>query len=168
MTPSLPLSGLNIVVTRPRGQATQLTQRIEQIGGNVVLFPLLEIASTNDQQTLNALVARLDEFDLAIFISPNAVRFGMEAIQSAHGLPENLKIATVGQGSAKALRNFGVQDVISPQSRSDSEALLALPELQNVTNWRIIIFRGNGGRELLGDTLKARGATVDYAECYQR
>lgn len=79
-----------------------------------------------------------------------------------------MKIATVGQGSAKALRDMGVDQIIAPQDRFDSEALLALPELQQVAGWRVAIFRGDGGRELLGDTLKARGATVEYAACYQR
>ena len=168
MTPTLPLAGLNIVVTRPREQAVQLAQRIEQAGGKAVLFPLLEITPAADPQKLHALVARLHEFDLAIFISPNAVRYGMEAIQAQRELPARLKIATIGQGSAKALRELGVAEVIAPQDRSDSEALLALPALQNVADRHVIIFRGNGGRELLGDTLKARGALVEYAECYQR
>lgn len=79
-----------------------------------------------------------------------------------------LRVATVGQGSARALRELGMQEIIAPKDRFDSEALLALPELQQVAGWRVVIFRGDGGRELLGDTLKARGATVEYAECYQR
>ena len=163
-----PLAGLNIVVTRPREQATQLVQRIEQAGGNALWFPLLEISPPADPQPLCKLVTRLHEFNLAIFISPNAVRYGMEAIRATGAMPAELKIATVGQGSAKALRNLGVHEIIAPQDRFDSEALLALPELQNVKDRRIVIFRGDGGRELLGDTLKARGATVEYAECYRR
>lgn len=162
------LAGLNIVVTRPREQAAQLAQRIAQAGGQTILFPLLEISPVADPQPLRALAARLHEFNLAIFISPNAVRYGMEAIHAAGALPAGLKIATVGQGSAKALRDLGVPDVIAPQDKFDSEALLALPELQSVQGWRIVIFRGDGGRELLGDTLTARGATVEYAASYQR
>ena len=168
MTSSLPLAGLNIAVTRPREQAALLSQRIEQAGGKVIPFPLLEIGPATDPQSLRALVARLPEFSLAIFISPNAVRYGMETIRAAGDIPPLLKIATVGQGSAKALRDLGVQEVIAPQDRFDSEALLALPELHNVAGARVIIFRGNGGRELLGDALKARGAAVEYAECYRR
>ena len=178
MAETPPLAGLNIVVTRPREQAMQLAQRIEQEGGKVILFPLLEISPAADTQHLRALIARLHEFDLAIFISPNAVRYGMEAIHAAGAnlspspSPASgrggLRIATVGQGSALALRAMGVREIIAPQDRFDSEALLALPELQQVAGWRVVIFRGNGGRELLGDTLKARGAAVEYAECYQR
>ena len=165
---TLPLSGLNIVVTRPREQAVSLAQGIEQQGGHAVLFPLLEISPVADAKPLRTLVARLPEFNLAIFISPNAVRYGMEAILAAGALPANLKIATVGQGSARALRDLGVEKIIAPQDRFDSEALLALSELQQVAGWRVIIFRGDGGRELLGDSLRARGASVEYAACYQR
>ena len=162
------LSGRNIVVTRPHDQAVSLAQRIIENGGNSILVPLLEISPVADPLPLQQLVARLAEFNLAIFISPNAVRYGMAAIQAAGTLPASLKIATVGQGSAKALRALGVTAIIAPQDKFDSEALLALPELQNVAGWRVVIFRGDAGRELLGDTLKARGATVEYAACYQR
>jgi uroporphyrinogen-III synthase len=162
------LTGLNIVVTRPRDQAVQLAQRITEQGGHSILFPLLEISSVADPKPLQQLVAHLTEFNLAIFISPNAVSYGMEAIRAVGMLPATLKIATVGQGSAKALRALGVTDIIAPQDKFDSEALLALPELQNVAGWRVVIFRGEAGRELLGDNLKERGATVEYAACYQR
>lgn len=202
-----PLAGLNIVVTRPREQATQLAQRIAQAGGQVTLFPLLEVSPVLDSQPLRTLITRLHEFNLAIFVSPNAVRYGMEAINAVgtflfsnppdfphssplangtdvsnntskgnvdisteqyNALPATLKIATVGQGSVRALRDYGVKNVIVPQDRFDSEALLALPELKQIAGWRVVIFRGNGGRELLGDTLKARGAKVEHITCYQR
>ena len=89
-------------------------------------------------------------------------------IRAAGDLPPVLKIATVGQGSAKALRELSIAEVIAPAKRFDSEGLLALPELQNVAGWRVLIFRGDGGRELLGDTLRARGAVMEYAACYRR
>ena len=163
-----PLTGLNIVVTRPREQATKLMQGISRLGGNPVLFPLLEISPPTAPQTLAAQLAQLSEFQLAIFISPNAVRYGMAAIHAAGGLPTHVRIATVGQGSVRALREFGISTVIAPQEKFDSESLLALPELQEVTGQRVLILRGDGGRELLGDTLKQRGAIVEYAECYRR
>ncbi len=168
MTATLPLAGLNIVVTRPRDQAVQLAQRIEQAGGIPVLFPLLDIAAPQDTGVLSEQIARLPRFNLAIFISPNAVHYGMAAIRAAGGLPPSLQIATVGQGSAKALRESGISNIIAPAEHFDSEGLLALPELQAVAGWRVMILRGDGGRELLGDTLRARGAIVEYAACYQR
>jgi uroporphyrinogen-III synthase len=96
------------------------------------------------------------------------VHYGITAIREAGAVTGALKISTIGQGSAKALRSLGIADVIAPAERFDSEGLLALPELQNVAGLRVMIFRGDGGRELLGDTLKARGAIVEYAACYQR
>ena len=187
---NLPLAGLKIAVTRPRDQAAPLARCIEQAGGIPLLFPLLDIAPVADQSALHEQISRLAQFDLAIFISPNAVQYGMAAIRAALSphpspasgrgvgdsagegkvliLPPALKIATVGQGSAKALRELGIAEVIAPAERFDSEGLLALPELQNVAGWRVLILRGDGGRELLGDTLRARGATVEYAACYRR
>lgn len=167
-TGTYPLAGLNIVVTRPRDQAVQLAQRIMEAGGSTFLFPLLDIAPVQDAQVLNEQISRLHQFDLAIFISPNAVQYGIGAIRAAGGIPASLKIATVGQGSAKALRAMGIADVIAPGERFDSEGLLALPELRSVAGWRVMIFRGDGGRELLGDTLRERGASLEYAACYQR
>src|SRR5450830_184354 len=198
MTNDRPLTGLKIVVTRPRDQAVQLARRIEQAGGIPLLFPLLDITAVQDTKTLHEQIARLGQFNLAIFISPNAVHYGIAAIRAAGAslsadgttshstrLPNNasqvagynpspasgrgeLKIATVGQSSAKALRESAISNVIAPTEHFDSEGLLALPELQKGAGWRVMIFRGDGGRELLGDTLKARGATVEYATCYQR
>jgi len=162
------LAGLKIVVTRPRDQAVQLARSIEQAGGVPLLFPLLDIAAVQDTRELHEQISRLGQFNLAIFISPNAVNYGIAAIRAVGDIPPELKIATVGQGSAKALRELGIANVIAPTERFDSEGLLALPEMQDVAGWRVMIFRGDGGRELLGDTFKARGATVEYATCYQR
>jgi uroporphyrinogen-III synthase len=165
MTTASLLSGLTIVVTRPRDQADGLAQRIEQAGGKPVLFPLLEIEGVSDDSALREQLSLLHQTDLAIFISPNAVRFGLAATGR---LPSNVRVAAVGQGSARALHEAGITQVIVPTERFDSEGLLALPELQNVAGKRVMIFRGDGGRELLGDTLKARGAAVEYVTCYLR
>jgi uroporphyrinogen-III synthase len=162
------LANLNIVVTRPREQAHDLAQRITTLGGKPLLFPLLEIEAVPDDQSLREQISRLQQTDLAIFISPNAVRYGMAAIRAAGDVPLGLSIAAVGQGSAKALHELGVVDVVVPSERFDSESLLALPQLQNISGRHVMIFRGDGGRELLGDTLKARGANVEYVTCYLR
>ncbi|MCX8016916.1 MAG: uroporphyrinogen-III synthase [Rhodocyclaceae bacterium] len=77
-------------------------------------------------------------------------------------------MATVGKSSEQALRRHGLDDVVAPQERFDSEALLALPAFADVAGLRVVIFRGDGGRDLFGDTLKSRGAHVDYVTCYRR
>lgn len=163
-----PLAGLGILVTRPAHQAEHLANLIRQAGAEPILFPALEIVDLPDLQPLQKLIERLDEYDLAIFISPNAVNKAMNLIRAKGHLPVKLRIAAIGKGSAKVLTLFGVKSVITPQQSFDSEALLDMPALRDVTDQRIVIFRGDGGRELLGDTLTTRGAQVEYAECYRR
>lgn len=165
-----PLAGLKILVTRPHDQALQLAQDIERAGGIPLLFPLLDIAPVQDFTRLQQQVSRLSQANLTIFISPNAVQYGMAAIRAAGVCFDTggLKIAAIGMNSAKALQAWGVSDVLVPVGRFDSESLLARPELQHINGWRVMIFRGDGGRELLGDTLAARGAAVEYVTCYLR
>jgi uroporphyrinogen-III synthase len=117
---------------------------------------------------LDAVVDRLAEYDLAVFVSPNAVDKACAAIAARAPWPRGLRAATVGRQSAAALARRGIVAVLAPQDGADSEALLALPELADVQGWRVVIFRGDGGRELLGETLTARGAAVTYSTCYRR
>lgn len=163
-----PLQGRNVVITRPEHQAHELAAMITEAGGATMLFPVLEIRDVEDLKPLIAIVERLDEFNLAVFISPNAVMKAMNLITGRRALPRGLRCAAIGRASVKELKRFGATDVIAPARRFDSEALLEMPELQQMTGRRVVIFRGDGGRELLGDTLKARGAHVEYAECYRR
>jgi len=168
MTEKSPLQGLGIVVTRPAHQAQHLAQLIAAAGGEPILFPVLEILDAEDVRPLNALIARLDEFDLAIFISPNAASKAMNLIRAQRELPPQLAIAAIGRGSRKELERCGLTQVIVPQHQFDSEGLLELPQFQDMGGKYVVIFRGEGGREMLGDTLVARGAQLEYAECYRR
>lgn len=164
----LPLAGRGIVITRPAHQAQALAGLIRAAGGNPILFPVLEILDAEDLRPLHALIDRLDEFDLAVFISPNAVNKAMNLITARRELPPGLLFAAIGRASVKELGHFGVTRVIAPPKKFDSEALLGLDGLRDVAGKRIVVFRGDGGRELLGDTLTTRGAKVEYAECYRR
>jgi uroporphyrinogen-III synthase len=162
-----PLAGRGIVITRPAQQAQTLADLIRSAGGRALLFPVIEIADVADARPARAVLERLDQFQIAIFVSPNAVEKGMQLI-GAKPLPPGLRIAAIGGGSVKALARFGVRNVIAPAGRFDSEALLELPALAQVAGERIVIFRGGGGREALGAVLAQRGARVEYAECYRR
>jgi uroporphyrinogen-III synthase len=170
MNPPGPLAGKTIVVTRPRAQAGQLAAAIAAQGGQPLIFPLLEISPAADAQPLVDAVARLAAYSLAIFISPNAVDYAVPAILAQGPWPASLLPAGVGQGTVKALAAHGISGCIAPSERFDSETLLALPELaaERVAGRRVAIFRGDGGRELLADTLRARGAEVDCVTCYHR
>lgn len=155
-------------MTRPAHQAQQLAQMIGSAGGEAILFPVLEILDTEDLRPLNALIARLDEFDVGIFISPNAVSKAFNLIRAQRQLPPQWVVAAIGKGSKKELERCGITQVVTPETQFDSEGLLALPQFQDMHGKRVVIFRGEGGREVLGDTLIARGATLEYAECYRR
>ncbi len=163
------LHGLGVLVTRPAHQAEPLCRLIEEAGGRAIRFPVLAIAPPHDMTVPLATVTRLAQYELAIFVSPNAVELGLDLIEARGGIPAGLRLAVVGEGSGRALRTrLGRGPDLQPATRYDSEGLLALPELQQVTGWHIVIFRGDGGRELLGQTLRERGATVDYVEVYRR
>jgi len=163
----LPLSGRRIVVTRPKGQAESLLAVIRREGGEALEIPALEIRDLADLAPFHSVVERLDAFDAAIFVSRNAVRRTF-ALMGARPWPARLRVAAVGSGSREELELHGITGAIAPSGQSDSEALLAMPEFSAVAGKRIAIFRGEGGRTLLGDTLTARGALVEQAACYQR
>jgi uroporphyrinogen-III synthase len=160
------LAGRTVLVTRPAHQAAALVHMIDEAGGAAFVFPALDIEAL-PAEALTAPLAHLRNADIAIFISPNAAQFGMAAIHASGGLPVAAEVFAVGPGTARALREQGIRSVITPGGH-DSEALLALPQLQNVANKRVVIVRGVGGRALLADTLAARGAEVHFLECYRR
>lgn len=155
------------MVTRAAHQSAPLCELVRSHGGHPVVFPALEILPPENLDAAQSQLAQLDRFDIAIFISPNAVNHGLAMLEKRTRL-NNLKIAAVGKSTACALEQAGLTVDITPTDRFDSEALLACPELYRVKGIKIIIFRGNGGRPLLGDTLQQRGAVVTYAEVYRR
>jgi uroporphyrinogen-III synthase len=164
-----PLAGITIAVTRPVDQAQALCEAITHFGGRAVLFPLLAIAPLPDYHAFEQQLAQLETTDWAIFISSNAVNYAMPRVLRHYGnVPDNLRFAAIGHQTAKELAHYGVRNVLTPHTRFDSETLLALPEMHDVANMKIAIFRGVGGRELMAETLTARGANVYFAECYQR
>lgn len=164
---SKPLNGIGIAITRPVDQAKKLSALIEQAGGAPIIFPLIEITALQDYSQFDAVISDIQTYDWAIFISSNAVQNGMPRI-AKNGIPPNLKFAAIGPVTAAELQSFGVANVTIPQGRFDSESLLALPEMQAMQGKKVMIVRGIGGREVLADTLKTRGAEITFAECYQR
>lgn len=162
------MAGRHVVVTRPAGQAAHFATALTEAGAIPVLYPVLEIRDIENVAPMLDTAIRLESFDLAVFVSPNAIEKALALILPRRAWPARLRVAALGKSSERELARHGIHDVISPPLRFDSEALLELPELSDVEGKRVIIFRGDGGRELLGDTLKARGATVEYVTCYRR
>jgi uroporphyrinogen-III synthase len=163
------LANLKILVTRPESQAKDLARQIQVGGGIPLLLPCIMIAEADDITSLSGAAATLDRFDMAIFISPNAVEKSMAILKKTWpSLPKDLRIGCIGEGTAQSLANNQITVDFYPKTHFNSEELLALPELHNIAGKRIVLFKGEGGKPLLADTLELRGAIIYNAICYKR
>jgi uroporphyrin-3 C-methyltransferase len=160
-----PLAGWNVLVTRPDGQGDALAALIAEAGGEPLLTPLLAIAPVENPDAAVCLLHSAEAWDWLIFISANAVR---HAVQLEGWRAPAARIAAVGEATAAALEAAGLRVDLVPYPQFNSEALLADPRMQAVAGQRILIVRGEGGREHLAEVLRERGAEVAYAEVYRR
>lgn len=166
-----PLAGRRIVVTRPAEQVDKLAGQIEARGGIAVRFPVLAIFDADDSRPLLAAAQNLEAYDFAVFVSPNAAEKALGVITAQRPWPGRVVAAAMGETSARAIARFGVTRIVTPENgRFDSEALLERQEFQPeaLRGKRVAIFRGDSGRELLGETLESRGALVERIPCYRR
>lgn len=169
-----------VVITRPRAQAEPLAQAVCARGRRAVVLPLLDIAPLDDPGALRAALAALPSYALVAFVSPNAVDAAFTELRQLRqpgqpdGWPEGVPIGVVGEGSRAALARHGVDDgnatIHCPPeaASSDSEHLLASLDLSAFAGRRVLIVRGDSGRELMADTLRAAGAQVDTVAAYRR
>ncbi len=156
------LAGYGVLVTRPVGQAGELADAIADAGGRPVRFPVIDIVGAAAGDISKAFAA-LPEADIIVFVSRNAVTCGLAAIDTGNSL-----LAVVGPATKAAVEKSGRRVDIAPEQGSDSEHLLAHPDLQDVAGKTVIIIRGENGREKLADTLRERGARINYLPVYQR
>jgi len=165
------LAGWRVLNTRPAAQAEKWRQSLQDAGANSARLALMEIAPLTDPAQFQAIkdrVMTMGEYQHAIFVSQNAAYHGLDWIdQYWPQLPFELKFYAVGSATAAQLREYGCR-VSDAGGTMNSEALLALPSLQNLSDQKVVIFRGLGGRPLLAEILSERGAQVDYCELYQR
>ncbi len=156
----LPLAGVGVLVTRPEQQAHALADLIEQRGGKAIRFPTIQII-VRDAADVVAEAERLASPDIVVFVSSNAVQYGLHYVGDAC-------IAAVGPATAAAVEAAGRAVDISAKTGFDSEHLLATDELADVSGKTVRIIRGQDGRELLAATLRERGAQVEYLAVYER
>ena len=184
------MSTKSIIVTRPTGQARQLievlTHAIEASGvgkrslPEILSLPLLTIVPKTDEHLADHITTAIGDADLAIFVSPNAIESVMRLLKrdwqdlSKRVIP----IGVMGGSSHLALKNHGIgledqpTPIIIPQNNEnwDSEGLWK--ELQSLRwNWqgkKVVIFKGEGGRDWLADALQKAGATVAAISTYAR
>jgi uroporphyrinogen-III synthase len=162
-----------VVITRPRQQAEPLARAVAALGRTPVLLPLLEIAPLPEagQGALRRVLAGLADYALVAFVSPNAIEAAFAHIDV---WPAGVDIAVVGEGSRAALARHGVQGadvrIHSPldPARSDSEHLLQVLDLAALAGRRVLVVRGEGGRELMPEALRGAGAAVETVAAYRR
>lgn len=158
------LRGLTILVTRPKPQGEMLVEKIRESGGNAIFFPTIAFMPVNSSQSAK-MIEDLSRYDWLIFVSPQSV---YQFHQLCRTLPSSLQIAAVGSGTAEVLNQLHWGPVVYPPIDMGSDALLSLPELQSVTGKTIAIVKGEGGRQLLEEELRQRGATVVSIIVYRR
>lgn len=160
-----------VVITRPLAQANPLAQRVTAMGREAVVFPLLEILPLPDQGALRAALRHLSSYALVVFVSPNAIEAALAAIDH---WPRGMRVAVVGEGSRRALERYGIcadnTTIVQPRNpeRQDSEGLLEALDLAALRGQRALIVRGENGRELLSDALRAAQLQVTQIAAYRR
>ena len=161
------LSNTTVVVTRPQHQADNFVALIEEAGGQVIRFPVMEIQPLELQQADITVLGQ--QTDCLIFVSANAVRLGIVSLRRlVPGFLAGARIMAIGQATANALEENAVKPDVVPPSPYNSEALLALPQMQEIRGRRYTILKGKGGRDYLQEQLQARGGIVRTVDVYQR
>lgn len=162
------LNGARILVTRPAHQAENLSRLIQEHGGEAIRFPVLDIVARDDIGEVRNTLKNIGKFQWVVFISANAVNFALKANNGKIDQLKTVRFAAVGQATARALEAAGMAVDAVPEQGYTSEALLAMPQMQQVKGQACLIVRGEGGREELANTLRGRGAEVQYLEVYKR
>lgn len=166
------LRGQRLLVTRAVHQSSAQQALIHSLGGTAVCLPLIQIEPVSESDPAYAdskqHILDLDLYQTVIFVSPNAAKIGVEFIEDFWPqLPIGIDWIGIGQQTVKQLLQLGIS-AWSSDDGYDSEALLSSDRFQQVKDQRILILRGNGGRDLMKNTLTERGAKVDYGTVYYR
>ncbi len=163
------LENIRVLVTRPKQQADNLCESIENLGGTAIRFPVIEINKSENQQVAKKILDDLEQYDIGIFISRNAVEWTLKLLDEKKSALESLSLISIGPATTAALKR-ALSGTVITNCGTNSESLLENEALgtEAVSGKKIIIFRGQGGREHLATTIRQRGAKVDFAEVYRR
>lgn len=164
---------LRVLVTRPARQAADWVERLRDAGIDAVALPLIAIDAAPDIGAVQRAWADLAAMRLAVFVSPNAAECFIAARPAGATWPAATLAAAVGPGTSRVLRDFGLGEdrIVEPQADSpqfDSEALWQRLRALDWRGSKVLIVRGDGGREWLADTLRAHGAEVGAVCAYRR
>ncbi|WMC10565.1 uroporphyrinogen-III synthase [Oceanimonas pelagia] len=155
------------LVLRPEPQSHRLCETLRRAGHQPVATPLLSFAPGAELEQAPALLNGLGGGDYVIAVSVQAVNFADNALKT-RGLPwPDVTYVAVGEATGRAFAAVGVANALVPDDPR-SEGMIALPQLQQPAGRRVVILRGDGGRDMMAPTLAQRGARVDYCEVYRR
>ena len=158
-----------LISTRPLKTNVQLSEELKNSEIKLLSFPLTEIHPLNNYQIFDGVIENIKTYQHIIFISTNAVHFFVERVKKLSlQIPKNLKFSSIGPTTKLLLQEYLSVDVHSPIKTFDSEHLLKEKIYNNVKGQKILIIRGEGGRETLKNALEEKGAIVNYGECYVR
>ena len=156
------------MITRPVQLADKLSELCAGQGATVIRFPCMEIVDIARREANFNKIKQIDKYSLIIFISRNAVHYGIRILHEANIRRIAIPVAAVGIKTAEALADAGIDNAIHPSDAASSEALAATRFIKNIKQGAVLIFRGLGGNPYLGNQLTHRGLKVDYAEVYRR
>ena len=162
------MSGKDVWITRPQGQAGKLLHALQETGANGRHIPLLAIVRKALDSDNKKIIMNLDNYDLVFYISSNAARIGLDVISDFWPqYPQGIINFSVGPTTAAVLSEAGLS-VLYPAIGMSTEALLAMPELAKINGKKALIIKGDGGRELLAQALESKGAEVTELALYRR
>lgn len=161
------LQDLNILVTRPEHQNNNLAELIELAGGKAIKFPVMEIVAPDNLEIASMQLSKSGQWDWLIFTSANAVNFALKICQRQLSVTGTTKVAAIGETTANCLLKYGIKANLVPQT-SNSERLASALQMQQISNKRCLIIKGEGGREKLQEILTNLGAIVTSVNVYRR
>ncbi|MFN8439875.1 MAG: hydroxymethylbilane synthase [Caldilineaceae bacterium] len=163
--PSLPLAGKRILITRQAERAQSLVDGLHALGATPLLMPLIEIVPTDDWQSIDHAIQALEHYDWLVFTSVNGVEiFFQRAAEIGVQLPQQHKIAAVGETTAQALVQLGQQVDLTPE-QANAEALAHA--MGNLVGKRILLPQAAIAKRAFADSLEAAGAEVTILPIYQ-
>lgn len=164
------MSDWRLLLTRPDEESKSLAVTLAAHGVFSSSLPLLAIQVLAETPEQSAVMLGLDRYVAVIVVSKPAARLGLQRLAGYWPQPPRQPWIAVGAATGQLLADAGLQ-VCWPQGAEDSEAVLELPELRNALHApdpRVLIIKGEGGRELLAERLRTQGVTVDYLSLYRR
>ena len=160
---------MGVLITRPLPQSRRIAKGMEPLSVNPFIFPVLEITESDDIDSFHQSLRNLSHVSLLIFVSVAAVKaFALGLKQLGLSVPRDLEVAVLGARSAQECRAYGIEVAYLPSQTSDSEGLIRSLANGQWTGKQVVIYRGQKGRELLGEQLLNWGANVHYVEVYRR